>query len=77
MRDVGDRNAIHRLNPPIVPGLLLLETILTCEEFAACRFVKLKLKNFITSGEPLTLSEVGDGFEISGAGVRKVSIVAK
>ena len=77
VEDVGDKNQIHRLNPPIVPGLLLLETILECENFSACRYVKLKFKNFITAGEPLTLIKFDAGFEISGAGVRKILISAK
>lgn len=66
---VSDNNCIHRLNPPIVPGLLILETI--CVEFAA-DFIKLKFKNFITAGEPLTLRVVNNRFEISSAGVLKV-----
>lgn len=74
VEDVGDRNQIHRLKPPIVPGLLLLETLLDCAEFSSCRCVKLKFKNFITAGEPLTLSQTAGGYEISGAGVRKVLI---
>lgn len=68
---VGDRNKIHRLNPPIVPGLLILETL--CEKFPSCRCLKLKFKNFITAGEPLTLRERGARFEIFGAGERKIS----
>lgn len=70
--DVGDKNQIHRLNPPIVPGLLLLESLLDCAEFSACRSLKLKFKNFITAGEPLTLSGAEKHFEITCAGVRKV-----
>lgn len=71
---VGDTNKIHRFNPPIVPGLLLLEVLLTCADFAACRAIKLKFKNFITAGEPLTLQPIDDKFEICSAGVRKVLI---
>ena len=71
---VNDGNKIHRLNPPIVPGLLLMETLLTCAEFSTCRSIKLKFKNFITAGEPLTLQGFGDRVEIYSAGVRKVSI---
>ena len=74
---VGDGNKIHKLNPPIVPGLLLLETLLTCADFAACQSIKLKFKNFITAGEPLTLQGFGGRFEIYSAGVRKVSISAQ
>ena len=66
----GDEKKIHRLNPPIVPGLLILETI--CSNFAA-NFIKLKFKNFITAGEPLSLQVVGNHIEIKSAGVRKIS----
>lgn len=71
---VGDKNKIHRLNPPIVPGILLLEVLINCADFATCRTLKLKFKNFITAGEPLSLRNIGDKFEIVGAGVRKVLI---
>lgn len=67
---VGDRNRIHQLNPPIVPALLILEAI--CAEFPSSQSLKLKFKNFITAGEPLTLCDVGERFEIISAGVRKV-----
>lgn len=67
---VGDRNKIHHLNPPIVPGLLILETL--CEKFSSCRVLKLKFKNFVTAGEPLTLRELGARFEICSAGERKI-----
>lgn len=71
---VGDKNKIHRLNPPIVPGLLILETLLAWEEFSSSRVIKLRFKNFITAGEPLSISGDGRDFEIYSAGVRKVSI---
>ena len=67
---VGDKNKIHQLKPPIVPGLLILETI--CAAFEA-NSIKLKFKNFITAGEPLSLQVVGNKFEITSAGVKKVS----
>lgn len=66
--DVGDRNPIHRFNPPIVPGLLILETI--CAETSA-NFIRLKFKNFITADEPLTMRG-GVRFEICSGGVRKI-----
>ena len=65
--EIGDKNPIHRLNPPIVPAFLVLETIYN--EFPS-DFIKLKFKNFITAGEPLALI----GNEIIGAGIRKVLI---
>ena len=68
--DARDENKIFRFNPPIVPALLILETL--CTEFAA-NFIKLKFKNFITAGEPLSLSVVGNRFEIKSAGVKKIS----
>ena len=71
--DVRDKNQIHRLNPPIVPGLLVLESLLDEEFFSACQSIKLKFKNFITADEPLTLRND----EISCAGVRKILITAK
>ena len=71
---VGDKNKIHQLNPPIVPGLLVLETLLTCAEFSASDSIKLKFKNFITAGEPLILRGGGNRFEIYSAGVKKVLI---
>ena len=66
---VGDNNPIHRLNPPIVPAFLILETI--CAEVTA-DFIRLKFKNFSTAGEPLSLHVDGNRLEIRGAGVRKV-----
>ena len=69
---VGDKNKIHRLNPPIVPGILILETI--CAEFPTCKALKLRFKNFVTAGEQLSLIGNGSNFEICSIGVRKVSI---
>ena len=66
---VGDNNSIHQLNPPIVPAFLILETI--CAEVPN-QSIKLKFKNFITAGEPLSLHIDGNRLEITGAGVRKV-----
>ena len=74
---VGDQNKIHRLNPPIVPGLLILETLLTCEQFSASDSIKLKFKNFITAGEPLILRGGGGRFEIDSAGVKKILITVE
>lgn len=68
---VGDNNPIHQLNPPIVPAFLILETI--CEQFPTTQSIKLKFKNFITAGEPLSLI----GNKIICAGVRKVLITVK
>ena len=72
--EIGDQNKIHRLNPPIVPGLLILEVLLSCPEFSSCQKIKIKFKNFITAGEPLTLQGIGNKFEINSAGVRKLLI---
>ena len=72
VESVGDCNEIHRLNPPIVPALLILETLLSDEKFSSVDGLKLKFKNFVTAGEPLSL--VGEkNFELTSAGVRKVS----
>ena len=67
---VGEKNKIHRLNPPIVPRLMILETI--CAAFPS-NFIKLKFKNFVTAGEPLSLQVVDTHIEIKSAGVLKVS----
>lgn len=71
---VGDKNKIHQLNPPIVPGLLILETLLTCAEFSEIKSLRLKFKNFITAGEPLNLRGGCGQFRIDSAGVRKILI---
>ncbi len=71
---VDDKNKIYKLNPPIVPALLILENI--CAEFSA-NLIKLKFKNFITAGEPLFLQGDGNFWEISSAGVRKVLITTE
>ena len=70
VEEIGDRNQIHQLNPPIVPALLILETICAAVQK---NFVKLKFKNFVTAGEPLTLRVVENRFEIKSAGVKKIS----
>ena len=66
---VGDKNPIHKLNPPIVPAFLLLNTL--CKEFAP-NFIKLKFKNFITAGESLSLLVDNNKLLIKGAGVTKI-----
>ncbi len=66
---VGDKNKIHQLNPPIVPGLLILETI--SAKFSSQR-IKMRFKNFITAGEPLSLYVVDKRFEIYSAGELKI-----
>ena len=67
---VDDKNKIYQLNPPIVPNLLILETLF--EEFAM-NFIKVKFKTFITAGEPLFLNVYENKFEIKSASVRKIS----
>ena len=67
---VGDQNKIHQFNPPIVPALLILDTL--CKEFSP-NFIKVKFKNFITAGESLSLNLHGNKFEISTATVKKIS----
>lgn len=69
---VGDLNPIHRMNPPIVPALLILEALLS-DEFAHIDGLKLKFRNFVTADEPLSLFGDGKFFELVGAGERKVS----
>ncbi len=68
---IGDKNPIHQLKSPIVPAFLILETI--CAEFVDCQSIKLKFKNFITAGEPLSLHVDNNRLEITSAGVKKVS----
>ncbi len=69
VEEIGDRNQIHQLKPPIVPTLLVLETICAAVQK---NFVKLKFKNFVTAGEPLSLHVVENRLEIKSAGVRKI-----
>ena len=69
---VGDKNKIHRLNPPIVPAFLILESI--CAEFPISKALKLRFKNFVTAGEQLSLIDNGNDFEICSTGVKKVLI---
>lgn len=66
---VGDKNPIHKLNPPIVPAFLILEAI--CAQFTK-DFIRLKFKHFITAGEALSLHVDGNRLEIKGAGIRKI-----
>ena len=72
--EVDDANEIYRLNPPIVPGFLILESILSHEKFSTADSLKLKFKHFITAGEPLTLQIGDDKSEILSAGEVKVVI---
>lgn len=72
--EVDDANEIYRLNPPIVPGFLILESILSHEKFSATNSLKLKFKHFITAGEPLTLQLGDEKSEILSAGEVKVVI---
>ncbi|MBR3746827.1 MAG: hypothetical protein IKN27_07700 [Selenomonadaceae bacterium] len=52
--------------------MLILETLLADDKFFSVNGLKLKFKNFITAGEPLSL--VGEKFfELTSAGVKKVS----
>ena len=74
VEDVDDENEIYRFNPPIVPGFLILESILNHEKFSAANSLKLKFKRFITAGEPLTLQFGEDKTEILSAGEVKVII---
>ena len=67
--EVGDKNPIHQLNPPIVPAFLILESI--CAEFKAN--FKLRFKNFIVAGETLNLNVADNSFEITCAGIEKVT----
>lgn len=77
VESVGDKNQIHRINPPIVPALLILETLLADENFSAATRLKLKFKNFITAGEPLSLLDGGKFFELTSAGERKVLVTVE
>ena len=69
---VGDKNKIHCMNPPIVPALLILEALLS-DEFAHVDGLKLKFRNFVTADEPLSLFGDGKFFELTSAGVKKVT----
>lgn len=65
VREVGDKNKIHRTENPIVPGLLILKNFLSDEKFSGCEHVTMKFKNFVTAGENLFLTIDGNNFEIS------------
>ncbi len=78
VEEVRDKNKIYRLNPPIVPPLLVLETLLKIEQFSSCENLKLRFKHFITAGEPLTFYVADEkNFELQSAGSVKVLISVK
>ena len=78
VEDVGDKNKIYRLSPPIVPPLLILDTLLNFNNFSSCESIKLRFKHFITAGEPLTFKTVTENnFELVSAGAVKVLISTK
>ena len=65
VEEVGDKNKIHKISRPIVPGLLILETLLTSEKIFPCKILEMRFKNFITVGENLTLEKIDENnFEI-------------
>ena len=74
VNSVDDKNKIHRINPPIVPALLILETLLSDAEFSTVDGLKLKFRNFVTADEPLSLFGDGKFFNLMSAGERKVTV---
>lgn len=78
VEEVGDKNFFHRFSPPIVPGLLILETVLNCPEFSSSNVVQVRFKSFVTAGESLTLNKKDEKiFEIQSAGRLKAVISAE
>ncbi len=73
VNSVDDKNKIHRLNPPIVPAMLILETLLSDENFSSCDGLKIKFRNFVTADEPLSLFADGKFFKLTSAGEQKVT----
>lgn len=55
VEEVGDKNKIHQTENPVVPGLLILEKILSVEPFREEKFLQLRFKNFVVAGEKLNL----------------------
>lgn len=75
IKSVGEQNKIYKFSPPIVPPLLVLETLLKIEKFSSCESLKLRFKHFITAGEPLTLKNISEkSLEVQSAGVVKILI---
>ena len=75
VEEVGDKNEIHRLTPPIVPGFLVLETLLKSEKFSSCENLTLRFKQFTAAGEQLVLQSKGDKiFELRSRDAVKVLI---
>lgn len=75
VEEVGDKNEIHRLTPPIVPGFLVLETLLKSEKFSSCENLTLRFKQFTAAGEQLALQSKGDKvFELRSKDAVKILI---
>ena len=75
INSVGEQNKIYKFSPPIVPPLLILETLLKIETFSSSESLKLRFRHFITAGEPLTLTNIFEkSFEVQSGGVVKILI---
>ena len=75
VKAVGEKNKIYKFTPPIVPPLLILQTLLKLPKFSSCESLKLRFKHFITAGEPLTLKNISEqNFEIESVGEVKILI---
>lgn len=78
VEEVGDKNKIHRISNPVVPGLLILETLLKSKEFFLCEQLAMRFKDFITAGESLTLKKIDENnFEIKSGDTTKIFIGGK
>ena len=62
---VGDTNPIHRTEQPVVPGLLLLETIKAGLP-ENLDVLELSFRNAVFSGDPLELVVEGNQLEVKG-----------
>jgi len=54
--DVGDTNALHEGEKPLVPGLLIMERLLQAAELAACSHLSLKFTTPVFVGQEVEVS---------------------
>ncbi len=71
IEEVDDDNEIHRSARPIVPGFLIIETLLNDPRLLEHKKIRLRFKNFTAVDEKLYLTVDGDRFYVD-ADERKV-----
>ena len=64
IKQTGDTNPLHQGARPVVPGLLILESLLTEEGFLGCSIVRVKFRQAAFAGDPLRLSASNGRFSI-------------